>query len=132
MSERDTPNEGTESAHEQWNEADLTAEPPHPINWNLLTSHDLEQELLELNRWVNWLRLEYGLPASVIPPLWLGTPSCSGSCLRSIYTGSAPMTRTKTALPHWAGIETSLTRGSVCAIGCPQAAPVWIETGPHG
>lgn len=51
-------------------EPDLVAEPPHPINWNLLTSHDLEQELLELNRWVNWLRTEYGLPASVIPPLW--------------------------------------------------------------
>ncbi|MCK3768853.1 DUF4913 domain-containing protein [Microbacterium aerolatum] len=46
------------------------AAPPHPINWNLLTAHDLEQELLELNRWVNWLRIEYGLPASEIPPLW--------------------------------------------------------------
>lgn len=44
--------------------------PPHPINWNLLTAHDLEQELLELNRWVNWLRTEYGLPASEVPPLW--------------------------------------------------------------
>ncbi|GAA2187424.1 hypothetical protein GCM10009786_12310 [Leucobacter alluvii] len=44
--------------------------PPRPINWNLLTSHDLEQELLALNRWVNWLRLEYGLPASEVPPLW--------------------------------------------------------------
>ncbi|WP_453984550.1 hypothetical protein [Brevibacterium casei] len=51
-------------------DAEPTTELPHPINWNLLTSHDLEQELLELNRWVNWLRLEYGLPASVIPPLW--------------------------------------------------------------
>ena len=45
-------------------------EPPHPINWNLLTSEDLEAELLELNRWVNWLRHTYGLPASVIPPAW--------------------------------------------------------------
>ena len=34
----------------------LVAEPPHPINWNLLTANDLEQELLELNRWVDWLR----------------------------------------------------------------------------
>lgn len=70
MSERDAPDEGTENVHDQWNEEDLVAEPPHPVNWNLLTSHDLEQELLELNRWVNWLRLEYGLAASVIPPLW--------------------------------------------------------------
>ena len=45
-------------------------EPPRPINWNLLTAHDLEGELLALNRWVNWLRLEYGLPASEVPPLW--------------------------------------------------------------
>lgn len=45
-------------------------EPPHPINWNLLTANDLEAELLELNRWVDWLRHTYGLPASVIPPYW--------------------------------------------------------------
>lgn len=45
-------------------------EPPHPINWNLLPSTDLEAELLELNRWVDWLRHTYGLPASVIPPMW--------------------------------------------------------------
>lgn len=48
----------------------LIAEPPHPVNWNLLTAIDLEQELLELNRWVEWLRHTYGLPASVIPPYW--------------------------------------------------------------
>ena len=45
-------------------------DPPHPINWNLLSSLDLEAELLELNRWIDWLRHTYGLPASVIPPLW--------------------------------------------------------------
>lgn len=44
--------------------------PPRPVNWNLLSSVDLEAELLELNRWVDWLRHVYGLPASVIPPLW--------------------------------------------------------------
>lgn len=44
--------------------------PPHPINWNLLSAEDLEAEWLELNRWVDWLRHTYGLPASVIPPFW--------------------------------------------------------------
>ncbi len=44
--------------------------PPRPINWNLLSANDLEAELLELNRWVDWLRHTYGLPASVIPPMW--------------------------------------------------------------
>jgi len=44
--------------------------PPHPVNWNLLSAHDLEQEWLELNRWIDWLRRTYGLPAAVIPPFW--------------------------------------------------------------
>lgn len=46
------------------------SEPPHPVNWNLLTAHELEQEWLALNRWVDWLRHTYGLPASVVPPFW--------------------------------------------------------------
>ena len=29
-------------------------EPPHPVNWNLLSAHDLEQEWLALNDWVAW------------------------------------------------------------------------------
>ena len=48
----------------------LVPEPPHPINWNLLTAEEAEIEWMELNRWVNWLRRTYGLPASVVPPLW--------------------------------------------------------------
>ncbi len=31
----------------------LVAEPPHPINWNLLSADDAEIEWIELNRWVN-------------------------------------------------------------------------------
>ncbi|WP_422933321.1 hypothetical protein [Sinomonas sp. P47F7] len=46
------------------------AEPPHPINWNLLTADEAEAEWLELNAWVDWLRHTYGLPAAVIPPSW--------------------------------------------------------------
>ncbi|MGN6035883.1 hypothetical protein ACP6NG_10905 [Brevibacterium casei] len=45
-------------------------EPPGPINWNLLTSHEAEGAWLELNQWVTWLRRTYGLPASVVPPMW--------------------------------------------------------------
>jgi single-stranded DNA-binding protein len=48
----------------------LTPEPPHPINWNLLTAEETEIEWMELNRWVNWLRRTYGMPASVVPPFW--------------------------------------------------------------
>ncbi|OUZ07236.1 hypothetical protein BHE97_17140 [Aeromicrobium sp. PE09-221] len=52
------------------NDMEVSAEPPRPVNWNLLTADDLEIELLELNQWVRWLCRTYGLPASVIPPLW--------------------------------------------------------------
>ncbi|MFB7893668.1 hypothetical protein ACFC1I_15830 [Microbacterium sp. NPDC056044] len=46
------------------------SEPPRPVNWNLLTAEEAEVEWVELNRWVNWLRRTYGLPASVVPPFW--------------------------------------------------------------
>ena len=48
----------------------LLPEPPHPINWNLLTADEAEAEWLELNAWVNWLRRTYGLGPNVIPPFW--------------------------------------------------------------
>lgn len=44
--------------------------PPGPVNWYLLSSEALETEWYELNRWVERLRRAYGLPASVIPPMW--------------------------------------------------------------
>lgn len=50
--------------------AELLAEPPHPVNWNLLTADEAEAEWAELDRWVTWLRHTYGLPASVVPPAW--------------------------------------------------------------
>lgn len=43
---------------------------PRPINWRTLPPADLEQELLDLNAWVDWLRHLYGLPAQVVPPMW--------------------------------------------------------------
>ncbi|WP_026543793.1 hypothetical protein [Arthrobacter sp. 35/47] len=48
----------------------LIAEPPHPVNWNLLTAEEAEEEWAELDRWVSWLRHTYGLPAAVVPPFW--------------------------------------------------------------
>jgi len=43
---------------------------PRPIDWDRLSPEDLEYELLELNRFVDWLRHRYGLPTQIIPPLW--------------------------------------------------------------
>ncbi|MGX1695329.1 hypothetical protein ACWIBQ_08125 [Microbacterium keratanolyticum] len=51
-------------------DADELPEPPHPINWDLLSPSDAEHEWLTLNEWVHWLRKTYGLPAAIIPPLW--------------------------------------------------------------
>src|SRR3954449_9075990 len=45
-------------------------EPPHPINWNLLTAEEAEAEWLDLNAWVHWLRATCGLPPTVVPPFW--------------------------------------------------------------
>jgi hypothetical protein len=45
-------------------------EPLQPINWNLLTADEAEAEWLDLNAWVNWLRMTYGLPPTVVPPFW--------------------------------------------------------------
>ena len=55
-------------------------EPPPPINWNLLSADDAEAEAdwIELNRWVNWLRRTYGLPASVVSPFWHRHPELVG------------------------------------------------------
>jgi len=48
----------------------LLGEVPHPANWRTLSAEDAEAEWLELNEWVDWLRTEYALPATVIPPYW--------------------------------------------------------------
>ena len=68
-------------------------EPPHPVNWNLLTASDLEAELLELNRWVDWLRHTYGLPPASYRRTGTVIPNSSGSCPRCTCTGCAPTTR---------------------------------------
>nr|WP_217428267.1 DUF4913 domain-containing protein [Microlunatus speluncae] len=63
--------EPTDPPDQHWQSANVDLpEPPHPINWNLLSADDLEAEWLALNQWINWLRHTYGLPASVVPPLW--------------------------------------------------------------
>ncbi len=50
--------------------ASMADDPPAPVNWNLLRADEAEFAWLELNAWVDWLRGCYGLPASVIPPMW--------------------------------------------------------------
>jgi len=41
-----------------------------PINWLTLSAQEAEAAYLDLNKWVDWLRHAYGLPPTVIPPLW--------------------------------------------------------------
>lgn len=62
--------------HPHGGEEENGAAPPpvHPVNWNLLTASEAEEEWVELNAWLNWLRRTYGLPASVLPPFWYRHP----------------------------------------------------------
>lgn len=45
-------------------------EPVRPIDWNSLTAEEAEAEWRDLDEWVDWLRRTYGLPATIVPPLW--------------------------------------------------------------
>lgn len=60
------PDEITAETADDATETDV----PHPVNWRTLTAEDAEYEWLALNEWVDWLRHEFGLPASIIPPAW--------------------------------------------------------------
>lgn len=44
--------------------------PLRPINWNLLSADEAMVEWLDLDGWVDWLRKAFGLPPTVVPPLW--------------------------------------------------------------
>jgi hypothetical protein len=48
----------------------LLPDPPHPINWYLLSAEEARQEWSALDEWVNLLRHTYGLPPAIVPPLW--------------------------------------------------------------
>ena len=43
---------------------------PAPINWNLLTAAEAEREWADLNSWVYWLRVTFGLSPTILPPYW--------------------------------------------------------------
>lgn len=44
--------------------------PDGPINWLTLGPEEARSALLDLNRWVDFVRVAYGLPPTVIPPFW--------------------------------------------------------------
>ena len=51
--------------------ADFDDERPlRPIDWNTLTADEALVEWEDLDKFVKWLRLSYGLPPAVVPPLW--------------------------------------------------------------
>jgi hypothetical protein len=66
----ETPPTFAHSVGDDLDETGSLSEPPRPIDWDSLSAHEAEIEWIELNRWVNWLRRKYGLPASVVPPFW--------------------------------------------------------------
>jgi hypothetical protein len=44
--------------------------PESPINWLVLDADDARAALVDLDHWVTFLRTTYGLPPSILPPLW--------------------------------------------------------------
>jgi hypothetical protein len=44
--------------------------PESPINWLTLGPEEARSAFLDLNHWVDFVRTTYGLPPTVIPPLW--------------------------------------------------------------
>jgi hypothetical protein len=50
--------------------AAATPAPPHVVNWNALSAEEAEAGWLSLNRWVDWLRTTFAMPAAIVPPLW--------------------------------------------------------------
>lgn len=48
----------------------VNAPAPVPVNWRTLGPDEAEHEWLTLNEWVHWLRHEFSLPPSIIPPAW--------------------------------------------------------------
>lgn len=51
--------------------ADFDDERPlRPIDWNTLTADEALLEWTDLDKFVKWLGLSYGLPPAVVPPLW--------------------------------------------------------------
>lgn len=44
--------------------------PQSPINWLTMGPEEARSAFLDLDRWVTFLRLAYGLPATIVPPMW--------------------------------------------------------------
>lgn len=56
---------------EQFGTADFDDDRPlRAINWNLLSADEALAEWMDLDGWIDWLRKSFGLPPTVIPPLW--------------------------------------------------------------
>ena len=56
---------------EQFGSADFDDDRPlRAINWNLLSADEALAEWMDLDGWIDWLRKSFGLPPTVIPPLW--------------------------------------------------------------
>ena len=78
---------------------DETYEPermPEPVNWNLLTAAEAEREWVDLNSWVYWLRVTFGLSPTILPPYWhrhdelIWELSALHICFLACYADDAP------------------------------------------
>lgn len=81
--------------------SDLLERSPVPINWNLLDAEQAEIEWHDLDQWVKWLKVTFGLAPNIVPPYWhrhdelvweLSALHCHWlSCYHESASPSAPM-----------------------------------------
>lgn len=51
--------------------AGVDPDPPDgPINWLTLKADEAQAAFLDLDRWVSFIRVAYGLPPTIVPPYW--------------------------------------------------------------
>ncbi|WP_454083630.1 hypothetical protein [Georgenia sp. Marseille-Q6866] len=50
--------------------SDVRDGPVEPVDWSTLTAAEAEAQWRALDEFVTWLRTTYGLPPTVVPPLW--------------------------------------------------------------
>ena len=64
MDERDGPDDQYAGVRR------LVDRPPEAIDWTRLDAETAAREWRDLDLWVTWLTGTFGLPPTIVPPLW--------------------------------------------------------------
>ncbi len=116
--------------------AGISFDCPSRRSLDLLTANDFEAELLELNRWVDWLRHTYGLAAS--SAYWHRTNSrelsactCTGVRYDPEQNGSRRSAGTATSPTPAPGFAIGWLPAALGSIGPPTRQTSWPVKTPQ-